>query len=161
MACVECKAEINESNKSCLKQYCLTCFTRNLNERLEAEGAQTKQEATLQTPERGWSRQKRESEQNWFARVQSVLDAGSKRQRQEYNEQWRHSMTDEEKHAFRTKILALQHPDLLPAEAAPLEDGQAPAAPAATVAAACEDGEKHDADEAECISIAQDGIKGH
>ena len=63
-------------------------------------------------PERGWAKLPRESEMNWFARVQSHLDGSARVSRPTYHNRWKHEFSEEDKHRFKQQMFQRQNPNL-------------------------------------------------
>ena len=124
----ECGEGISDANESVLKGWCKSCFDRELALRLEKPegeallstpspkksfsspaGDDGQEQSGAQEPTFAWSRRHRESEQVWYGRVQGHLDGSRKRKRQDYLEDWRQRLTDQEKAAFRSRVAQLRH----------------------------------------------------
>ena len=131
--CLLCAIGISADNKSPVKSCCFFCYEdqSKIEAALEHAGEQedalvpltsvspspdnlevhsekplVKEKALPASPPQGWQRQSRESELNWFARVQQFRHGSNARRRKDYQEQWK-AWDEHHRHRFRKDIDSL------------------------------------------------------
>lgn len=129
-SCVKCSAPLTADCKSPVPGCCFDCWTEQeaIEEKLSgdnrAQGSaadppstpdnktaalaspDSKTDTVAQQPELGWLKCKKESNQNWFARIQMFLDGDKRLTQRAYATRWKDAMTEAERLAFQQDMHA-------------------------------------------------------